>query len=221
LVLIKTKAVTLTLIAALLLMLLIISFAPSLEATDKGPQLQWTKTYPRPASTIQNVSASHYDSGSRFIQTSDDGYTIVGNTEDYAYFSHGGSKHDYSAIMIKTDSSGNMQWNKTNSVFYDASAIFQTQDQGYFMVLERGGLLGLDSQGNIQSNKTVGMPISGVQQTSDGGYVFVSANGSDAIMAKTDGNGDLLWNKTLYAFPNVFSGTITVSNIATSTDGII
>jgi hypothetical protein len=121
--------------------------------------------------------------------------------------------------MIKTDSSGNMQWNKTNSAFLNASAIFQKQDHGYFMVLEGGSLLRLDSQGNIQSNKTLGMPLSGVQQTSDGGYVFVSANGNGAIMTKTDANGDLLWNKALYVFPNSFSSTIAVSNIATSFDG--
>jgi hypothetical protein len=215
----KTQASALTLISALLITSLLVAIVPSIKADTEAPQLQWEKTYPRPPSTIQNVSATHYDVGSCFIQTSDGGYAIVGNTEDYAYFSHGGSKHDYSAIMIKTDSSGNMQWNKTDAFFYDASTIFQTQDHGYFLVLDRGSLLGLDSQGNIQSNKTLGMPLSGVQQTSDGGYVFVSANGNDAIMAKTDGNGDLLWNKTLYTFPNSFSHTISVSNIATSSDG--
>jgi hypothetical protein len=76
----KKAEVKLALISTLLITLLLVVSVPFSKATDGGPQLQWAKTYPRPASMIQNVSARHYDSGSCFIQTSDHGYAIVGNT---------------------------------------------------------------------------------------------------------------------------------------------
>jgi hypothetical protein len=216
----KRKASALTRISALLIASLLVTVVPSIKADTEAPQLQWEKTYPRPASTIQNVSATHYDIGSCFIQTSDGGYAVVGNTKDHAYWGpHGGFGSTYSAIMIKTDSSGNVQWQKTDSGFYNALAIFQTHDQGYFMVLQRGVLLMLDSQGNVLSNKTLGMSLAEVQLTSSGDYLFITSSGNDAIMSKTDSSGDLLWNKTLYTFPNTFSNSITVSNIAISSDG--
>jgi hypothetical protein len=121
----KKAEVKLALISTLLITLLLVVSVPFSKATDEGPQLQWAKTYQRPASMIQNVSARHYDSVSCFIQTSDGGYAIVKKTEDCAfYFQYGVNEQDYSGIMIKTDSSGNMQWNKTNLAFLSASAIF-------------------------------------------------------------------------------------------------
>lgn len=212
------RAIALALIVIFLITSYIIFLQP-VNADSQAPKLEWSTTYPRPPSTINNVSATHYDIGSCFIQTSDGGYTIVGNTEDHAYWGpHGGFGSTYSAIMIKTDPSGNLQWQKTNSVFHSALAVFQTQDQGYFTVLNRGYLLTLDSQGNVLSNKTLSMPLSGVQQTRNRDCVFIGTSWNDAIMLKTDGNGDLLWNKTLYTFPNTFSNSITVSNIAISSD---
>ena len=121
--------------------------------------------------------------------------------------------------MIKTDSSGNLQWQRMEPGFSDTIAIFQTKDSGYFLVNHRWCLLKLDSQGNILSNKTLGMMLSGAQQTPNEEYLFVSANGNDAIITKTDRNGDLLWNKTLYSFPNTFSGGVDISNIAAMSDG--
>jgi hypothetical protein len=198
----------------------ILAVVQPIHGESPAPELQWSKTYPRSPSTLLGFNATHYDGGSCFVQTIDGGYAIVGNTEDHVYYSqHGGFSSSYSAIMIKTDPSGNLQWQKINPDFYNTLAIFQTQDSGYFMVVHGWTLLWLDYQANILSNKTLSMPISGVQQTSDGDYIFVSANGNNAIIAKTDQNGDLLWNKTLYAFPNSFTNSIFLSNIALANDG--
>ena len=79
--------------------------------------------------------------------------------------------------MIKTDSSGNLQWQKINPVFYNALAIFETKDSGYFHGSSRMESSTVRFSGkHTVANKTLSMPISGVQQTSDGDYVFVSAN---------------------------------------------
>ncbi len=58
-----------------------------------------------------------------------------------------------------------------------------------------------------------------MQQTSASNYILVGSNGNTAIITAINENGDLLWNKTLYDFPNSFSNTITVSNIAGANDG--
>ena len=82
-----------------------------------------------------------------------------------------------------------------------------------------------DAQGNIRSNITLKMSITGAVQTSDGDYIFAGTNGNIfdaeygnlALMIKTDQNGELLWNKTVYTFP---SGSRPVmSNIAKANDG--
>jgi hypothetical protein len=211
--------------ALILFVLVTVSLAvvQPIYADSQGIALQWSMTYPRPPSTLQNLNATHFDDGSCFVQTSDGGYAIVGNTEDdviYSQYAGGGYTTNDSAIMIKTDTSGNLQWQKVNPAFSDALAVFQTKDSGYFLVTEQGYLLKLDAQGNIQSNRSLGMSISGAVEAKDGDFILVGlSDWNDAFIAKTDQTGDLLWNKTLYSFPNDQSNDYILSNVAIAQDG--
>jgi hypothetical protein len=162
--------------------------------------MQWNKTYGGPGN----------DEAHSITQTPDGGYAILGTTDS---FGAGGS--DF--WLVKTDSSGNMLWNKT---YGDASnddgwSIKETVDgnlllAGWTASFGMGSgdfwLVKTDQYGNELWNKTYGGAFfdfaNCVQQTSDGGYVLAGstysfgAAGSDFWLVKTDDAGNEQWNKT-------------------------
>jgi hypothetical protein len=167
-----------------------------------------------------DLNTTHYDGGRCFVQTTDGGYAIVGNTEDYLYVGpHGAWYRNDSSLMVKTNADGIIQWQKEIPYLSDTSAIFQTPDSGYVLFPRGAFMVKLDSQGNVILNKTLGVSASGIVQTDDRGFIFVHASGNDALLAKVDDSGNLLWNKTLFSFPNSFSNSIQTSNIALASDG--
>jgi hypothetical protein len=165
---------------------------------DALGNMQWNKTIVGPLGNFANS----------VLQTSDGGYAIIGT-------SWASDLLPSTFEIIRTDSDGNMQWNKTyggEGKFYTAesgSGII-TRDGGYLLAgvsLEEGlanarlaWLVKTDSEGNIMWNKTYGEAGSWafqVVQTQDRGYAFTGIlNGKDAWVVKTDTNGDLDWNLT-------------------------
>ncbi len=107
------------------------------------------------------------------------------------------------------------EWNKTfgGTGNEGAKSVQQTSDSGYIIAGYRFSsgagydalLIKTDANGNEQWSKTFGgtgeeRAVS-VQQTSDEGYILagyalLSPNGYDALVIKTDANGNQQWNKT-------------------------
>jgi len=170
-----------------------------LVKTDSNGSQQWNKTY----------GGANWDAASSVHQT-DDGYIVAGTT-----YSIGAGGADF--WLVKTDSAGNQQWNKTFGGTNDdmASSVQQTSDGGYIVAgttYSSGAsgwdfwLVKTDSAGNQQWNKTYGGTSTdqawSVQQTSDGGYIAAGSTASfgagfwDFWLLKTDSAGIQQWNKT-------------------------
>jgi len=166
------------------------SYDAWLVKTDSQGIVQWNKTY----------GGTDLDSAQSVIQTSDGGYALGGLT-----FSFGKGLRDF--WLIKTDSEGNMQWNKTYGGSEDdiELCMIGTLDSGFLMsgTTRSFGVSGYvfwlvkaDARGSMDWNQTYGGKYSGeaesVVQTRDGGYAVAGSS----WLLKTDAGGNVEWNKT-------------------------
>ena len=168
--------------------------------TNSNGEKLWDKTF----------GGTNYDDARSVQQTSDGGYILAGSTESY-----GAGKRD--VWLIKTDSNGNKQWDKTfGGTDIDwVKSVQQTSDGGYILAgstFSYGAgdgdvwLIKIDSNGNKQWDKTFGGTefdkAFSVQQTSDSGYILIGetesygAGDDDIWLIKTDSNGNKQWDKT-------------------------
>jgi hypothetical protein len=177
------------------------SFVVSVEADSS----MWSQTY---GGTDNDVAHS-------LVATSDGGYAIAGITD-----SVGDVWGDYGVLLVKTDSSGNMEWNRTYGKFYSglmdhspiqacSCSLVATSDGGYAIAGQKGvdaWLVKTDAFGYMEWNQTYSGEASGhafsLVQTSDGGYALAGdtgsfgAGGSDYWLIKTDADGNMQWNQT-------------------------
>jgi hypothetical protein len=113
-----------------------------LVKTDASGNTQWNHTY----------GGTNDDYAFAMVQTSDGGYALAGET-----LSFGTNAHSW---LVKTDASGNMQWNKTYGGTNDdwAMALIQASDGGYALAgwthsfgagQEDFWLVKTDSSGNV------------------------------------------------------------------------
>jgi hypothetical protein len=137
------------------------------------------------------------------VQASDGGYAFAGSTCTF-----GAGNHD--SWLVKTDSSGNMEWNQTygGTDADGTTSLIQTEDGGYILAGSTKSfgagdfdswLIKTDGAGNMQWNQTYGGRGTDIAAslvgTSDGGYAIVgytysiSAVNSDLWLIKTDEQG--------------------------------
>jgi uncharacterized protein YjdB/predicted secreted protein len=179
---------------------------------DSHGNVQWQKTYGGWGVGIDGLNVEYVHD---LAKTSDGGYIVVGGTTSYG-------AGDRDIWVLKLDSQENVQWQRTfgSSLFDWSYHVGQTSDGGYiisgatsFGLGFLGGgwgydfwVLKIDSQGNIQWQKTYGgwsleAPET-IQQTSDGGYILVGGTQSfgfgpqDMLIIKLDSQGNIQWAKT-------------------------
>ena len=158
----------------------------------------------------QSYEGTGDDYAHALVQTVDGGYALAGWTDSF-----GAGNRD--ALLVKTDGSGNMMFNKTyGGAGGDyARALVQTVIPGGYAIAgytnSSGAgdfdfwLVRTDIYGNIVFNKTYGGAswdyAMALVQTG-GSFVMAGYTSSfgnynvDAWLVKTDGSGNMLWNMT-------------------------
>jgi len=160
--------------------------------TDENGNKIWDKTF--------GGSGNDYGHNKDCYQTSDGGYVVGGFSSSF-----GAGRSD--AWIVKTDSSGNMLWDKTyGGTKNDVCWGLENSDDGGFVAvvtMNYGGFSGdkddinivkIDSKGNIEwVQKYDGPDIqigSSIDKTDDGGFIVSGATGSyyssksDALLVK-------------------------------------
>jgi predicted secreted protein len=171
-----------------------------LVKTDSSGTMLWNRTY----------GGSGEDGAFSVIQTNDGGFALAGTTTSYGV-------GETDAWLVKTDSSGTMQWSQAfgGTAQNAAYCLIQTSDGGYALAgtTNSSGAGGFDfwlvktnSSGSMEWNQTYGgtgdEQANSVIQTSDGGYAlagYTNSSGAgsyDFWLVKTDSSGNMLWNRT-------------------------
>jgi len=133
-----------------------------LVKTDPSGRMQWTKMY----------GGISYELAYSVVQTTDGGYVMAGYADLWEERENLVNRKDYNTNwVVKTDSSGNIQWSKTYGSpdkWENAKSIIQTTDGGYAIVgeisLQSGEaphdfwLVKTDENGNVQSNQLTPSP---------------------------------------------------------------
>lgn len=172
-----------------------ILIANSCRKSERGPQIQWEKTY----------GGEEYDTGSEIQPMSDGGFIIAGYTSSFGM----GSLNIY---LIKIDANGDTCWTKTyGSSYTEAFSIEKCSDGGYVVagyIDVFGGdmyVIKIDGDGNSQWSRIYGGDSSecahSIKQTSDGGYIITGHTKSygggklDVYLVKTNAMGDTMWTR--------------------------
>lgn len=147
-----------------------------LKKTDSKGYSEWSKAFGGP----------NKDIGLSIQQTTEGGYIITGLTESF-----GAGKGD--VWLIKVDSEGNKEWNRTfgGPNFDSGASVQQTRDGGYIIT----GYHSITSTGISNS-------YSQLFRTSDLGRVW---------LIKTDSEGNEQWNETFGGLRNDWGNSVQVT----------
>lgn len=209
-----------------------------LMKTDADGNKLWEKTYSDvtacPSSLWQTADGGYMLCGNTFIKTDSEGNKLwekiiengggwmksIQQTTDGGFIICGASG-DFHLVLAKTDTGGNIIWNKvfTISEMDEGNSVRQTTDGGYIVCgntwpIQKEGfidrpnilLIKTDANGNKMWEKTPGGTLynSGVsvQQTADNGYIVCGTGDTKAsvgilgiLLIKTDASGNKLWEK--------------------------
>jgi hypothetical protein len=167
--------------------------------TDQEGETEWERTLGGPAD----------DEGWSVLETKDGGYLVAGVTE-----SEGSGGKDL--WLVKTYSDGYERWKKTFGGAGDdwGVCVLETTDGGYAVTGVTtssgsggcdGWIVKTDSDGNLEWDVAIGGSkkdgLSSILETEDGYLVggtteSYGAGGKDVWLAKTDANGERIWEKT-------------------------
>jgi len=181
---------------------------------DTNGDTLWTRTYGEKADTSANgfVLNGNGNEGHNLIQTSDGGFLFVGERHEIG----GGINSTSDAFVVKIDDQGELEWSRlygANENEYGYAAV-QTADDEYViggfaedigaglrdMLLFKTNTFGDTLWTKIYGGFTIDA-AQDLQATPEGGYILAGqtfsygAGDSDVFIIKTDGQGDVIWQK--------------------------
>jgi hypothetical protein len=199
--------------------------------TDSSGNIEWQNT----------IGGNSIDQLSSVQQTADGGYILAGlSISNISGDKTENSIGDFDYWIIKTDSSGNIQWQRTigGNDFDDPSSVQQTVDGGYIVGgKSRSNISGdktensfggddlwivkINSTGSIQWQKTIGGNsndwLHSFQQTAEGGYILGGCSWSTISGDKTENNLDTTLSTRDYWIVKLFPDSITgIPNLQSS-----
>jgi hypothetical protein len=164
-----------------------------LVKTDEYGTMEWSNEYGE-----YGTSTAH-----SVVATSDGGYALAGDTDPFG-------PEGFDVLLVKTDSNGNMEWNRTygGTGWDTAHSLVVTSDGGFALAGTINAyttdnsdfwLVKTDRYGNMEWNRTYGETgmenAYSLVEASDGGYVIAGetssfgAGDSDFWLVKTDEYG--------------------------------
>jgi hypothetical protein len=178
------------------------------------PELIWSKTYNGIYSDVNRLIAA----------TSDGGFILVGDSESYG-------PGILSALLIKCNSNGDVEWQKTygGSNFDLPMAVAQTSDGGYAIATYSNSfppegmnmrIIKTDALGETQwasvvpGTNGIAMQVRGcLLPTPDNGFLVTGnkwspPNANQIILCKLDNAGELLWTKEFGGSSDEYGATI-------------
>jgi hypothetical protein len=153
--------------------------------------IEWQKSF----------TGSEFDGASYVQQTSNGGYIVVGQSNSYGAGS-------WEGWVIRLDTSGNVEWQKTFGG-PDIDSLYSAHEiagGGFILAGETSSgtwIIKIDSLGTVQWQKLIlgsgYINPRSIQQTADGGFIVAGVaelglNG-DGWVAKLDSSGNLQWQK--------------------------
>ncbi len=186
--------------------------------TDSDGHIQWSRT----------IGGTAQDYGTSVIQTSDGGYAVAGLT-----YSYGAGSYDL--ILVKTNSSGALEWARViGGANYDqAHTVIQTQDGGLLLAGETQSygsgpsdfiLVKFAGNGTYQWARAVGGTSVDeafwMAPCSDGGYILGGRSGSYGsgfLLVKFLSNDNLDWARVVAG--GYYYSFLTAATIIQANDG--
>lgn len=155
--------------------------------TDSLGNEMWFKTY----------GGSELDQGLKVVLTSDNGYLIGGRT-----YSFGGGLIQQ-LYLIKTDSSGNLQWQKVYGSDLLFTDLIVSKNSGYCLmgVGNMTYLFRINNNGDTIYSRQIQGVSNGIRikQLSDYSMIiggdYLSASNYNSALKKTDSSGNLQWER--------------------------
>lgn len=185
-----------------------------LTKTDTQGNEQWKKDFRGDRPIMQsfggnNITGRINEAHRSVMETQDGGFLVMGNTGPCQDCSKG-SEQPMDIWLMKIDSGGSEEWNRTLGKTNGSAFSFQvTSDSGFVLAGTSNSnitwLMKSDQSGNELWNRTfqeTGGRAVVVQQASDGGYAIAvtDTSGSQTWLIKTDPDGQERWNKTYNSF---------------------
>jgi len=158
--------------------------------------IQWSRQY---------GALGSWDHFWQVRKATDGGYLLVGDSKSY------GPNHCIASWLLKTDSNGYEEWNKSFGTYVSmGTECQQTSDGGYaFCGVNDNAhfmLMKTDAQGEKEWEKSYDEGTAWCfQQTMDEGYIIA---GYPEMFIRTDSQGNVLWKKTYFNFGDTIAESI-------------